>query len=110
MTGDSRLAEGVDSNGDVEDVVAVPLGIGTTSFLFEVAGVGGIQLDTILTGVAGGDDEHVQTDGPHKQIALLRVDILAILFSSFSFNFLPILKHRSRNLNLVGAFHVTNVM
>ena len=85
MTGDSGLAKGVDSNGDVEDAVAVPLGIGATSFLFKVAGVGGIQLDTILTGVAGGDDEHVQTNGPHKQIALLRVDIVAILFSSFFF-------------------------
>ena len=79
------MAEGVDSDGDVEDVVAVPLGIGTTSFLFKVAGVEGIQLDTILTGVAGGDDEHEQTNGPHKQIALLRVDIVAILFSSFFF-------------------------
>ena len=79
------MAEGVDSDGDVEDVVAVPLGIGTTSFLFEVAGVGGIQLDTILAGVAGGDDEHAQTNGPHEQIALLRVDIVAILFSSFFF-------------------------
>lgn len=75
----------MDSDGDVEDVVAVPLGIGTTSFLFEVAGVGCIQLDTILIGVAGGDDEHVQTNGPHKQIALLGVDILAILFSFFFF-------------------------
>ena len=88
VLGVSAIAALVDSDGDGDEVAVHP-GIVTASFLLEVAGVGGIQLDTILAGVTGAAGEHVQTNGPHKQRALLRVDIVAILFSSFFFYFLP---------------------